>query len=106
MRSDRIELNPRAFGYATGIVAAVLFTLCASAVAIAPRATSAAFSTMLHLDFTGLVRPVTWGGYLAGLLCISIVTGLAFAAGAALYNRFVRGLAAPARDELIGHRTA
>ena len=106
MRPQRTELSPAALGYATGTISAVLFTLCALSVAIAPRATVASIAFMLHLDLTGLVRPVTWSGYAAGLLCITIGTALAFAAASALYNRFVRGLQATAREDLIGHRTA
>jgi hypothetical protein len=98
-----MELDSRAFGMAAGAVAAVVFTLCALAVAIAPGSTTAALSYILHIDLTGLSRPLSWGSYFAGLISIGIGVGLAFAAAGALYDRFVRGLpGAPRNDVIVG----
>lgn len=72
---------------AVGIVTAVLFAICAFFVAVAPETTIAFFSYLLHVDLTGLARPITWAGFFAGLLGVGL--GMALAAGAAawLYNR-------------------
>ena len=105
MRSERTELDPWAFGLSAMIVTAVLFTLCALAVALAPGFTSAAFGYMLHIDFTGISRPVTWCGYFGGVMCLSATVGFAFAAAGALYNRMLRGVATSARAD-VAHRAA
>ena len=105
MRTERTELDPWALGLSAAIVTAVLFTLCALAVAIAPGFTSAAFGYMLHLDFTGISRSVTWGGYFGGVMCLSAMVGLAFAAAGALYNRLLRADTTSARAD-IAHRAA
>ena len=104
MRTDRMSLDPRAFGLAAGLTAAALFTLCALAVAVAPGATAAYFTYLLHLDLTGLVRPLTWGSYFAGLLCWSVGTGLVFAAAAGIYNRLLGPVPAVVRSEVAAHR--
>jgi hypothetical protein len=106
IRSYRTELDSRAFGMAAGVVAGIVFTLCAFAVAIAPASTTAALSYMLHIDLTGLSRPLSWGGYFSGLLCVSFGVGLAFAAAGALYNRFVRRLPEVFRRDVSVGRAA
>ena len=75
---------------AVGIVTAVLFAICAFFVAIAPEATMAFFSYLLHVDLTGLARPITWAGFFAGVLGVGL--GMALAAGVAawLYNRIAQ----------------
>lgn len=105
MRANRMELDPSAFGLAAGIVTAALFSLCTLAVALAPGFTSAAFSYMLHVNLTGISRPVTWGGYFGGVMCLSLVVGAAFGAAGALYNRFIRGVREAIASE-ITHRAA
>ena len=82
-------LDARALGLAAGTATAALFTLCALAVAVAPAATTALVSSLIHLDLTGLARAITWGSYFGGLLCWSIGAGLLFAAFGTLYNRYL-----------------
>jgi hypothetical protein len=88
-----MRIEPKAFGLAAGAVAAILFTLCALAVTLAPRATAAFVSALVHLDLTNIARPLNWATFAGGLVCWSVGTGAAFALAAAFYNRF----AAPAR---------
>ena len=106
MRSDHLTLDSGAFGVAAGTVTAALFTLCALAVAAAPEATAAAFSYMLHLDLTGIARPITWGGFAGGLICMSLGVAITFWAVAALYNRLSHDAPVPIRDELAAGRLA
>ena len=89
MRSGPTALDPLALGLAAGTLAALLFSLCALAVALAPEATVLLASDMIHLDLTGLARSLTWGSFVVSLLCWTFGTGLVFAAAAGLYNRFL-----------------
>lgn len=106
MKADRMRLEPSAFGFAAGIVTAVLYTLCALAVALSPGATAAAFSYVLHLDLTGIARPITFGSYIGGAICMSLGVGLVFGAAAGLYNRIIGGFAPVARVDAAAHRSA
>lgn len=106
MRSHRMELDARALGLAAGVIAAVLFALCALAVAVAPEWTTALAGSLIHLDLTGFARAITWGGFFGGLLCWSIGTGLVFAAVGGLYNRFLGRLPAVAPADVPVHRVA
>lgn len=82
-----MKLNVYSFSFAVGIVTAAAFTVCAFLFAVAPEATSAFIGYLLHLNLTGVTRPVTWGGYFAGALGTGIWTGLWAAVVAKLYNR-------------------
>ena len=85
-----MKLNVWAFARAAGIVTAVVFTICAFFVAVAPEATAAFFGYLFHVDLTALVRPISWRSFFAGLLGSSF--GMALSAGAVawLYNRMVQ----------------
>lgn len=100
-----MRLDSRAFGLAAGTVAALLFTLCALAVAIAPAWTTALASSLIHLDLSGMARTITWGSFFSGLLCWTLGTGFVFAAVSGLYNRFA-GVAAVSRAGVAAHRAA
>ena len=100
-----MRLDSRAFGLAAGTVAAALFTLCALAVALAPTATTALATTLIHLDLSGMTRTLTWGSFFGGLVCWTLGVGLVFAALGGLYSRFVGGFA-PAAQRGVAHRAA
>lgn len=63
-----MRLDPRAFGAAAGLVAAVLFIICAWAVAIAPEATTSAASYLIHMDLSEMSRTLTFGNFVGGLV--------------------------------------
>ena len=90
MKTEYAALDVRAFGFAAGIVAAVLTTLCALAIVLSPGATTSVAGALLHLDLSGISRNMSWPVYFGGLFGWSIGAGLVFAAAAGLYNRFVR----------------
>lgn len=83
-----MRLDSRAFGFAAGTVAAALFVLCALGVALAPGATTAMASTLIHIDLSGMARTITWATFFSGLVCWTLGVGLTFAAVGGLYNRF------------------
>jgi hypothetical protein len=85
-----MKLDSRAFGLSAGMVAALLFTLCAVGVWLAPQATTSMLGTLTHLDLTGIARTLTLGSFLAGLICWTVGTGFTFAVVAGLYNRLSR----------------
>ena len=85
-----MKLNAGAFGAAAGLAAAVVFTLCAAFVALAPGTATAVFSYVLHLDLTGLARPLTFGSFCAGFLFWGVGTALVFAVAARIYNALIR----------------
>lgn len=96
-----MRIDSKAFGIAAGTVAGALFTLCALTVAIAPGATTAFFGYLLHLDLSGLARPLTWSSYAAGLVCWTLGTALTFGIAAAIYNRLASApslAGAPSRE--------
>jgi hypothetical protein len=84
-----MKLNVWAFGVAIGIVIAVAFTICAFFVAIAPEATAEFIGYLLHIDLSGLARPISWASYVAGVLGVGIWTGLWAAAVAKFYNLLI-----------------
>ena len=84
-----MKLNIWGFGIAVGAVVAVAFTICAFFVAVAPEATAEFIGYLLHINLSGLTRPITWSSYFAGVLGIGIWTGLWAAVAASLYNALI-----------------
>jgi hypothetical protein len=74
---------------AAGIVAAVLFTICALAVAVAPESTTALAGYLIHLDLSGVIRTLTFGSFIAGLVIWTLGTAITFGFAAAIYNKLV-----------------
>jgi hypothetical protein len=81
-----MKLNVWGFGLAVAVVVAAAFTICAFFVAIAPQATTEFISYLLHINLSGLSRPISWPSYIAGVLGVGVWTGLWAAAAAKLYN--------------------
>lgn len=84
-----MRLEPRAFGLAAGIVAMVLFVICATAVALAPDFTTAAGGFLFHADLSSFTRSVSWSNFVGGLLGWTVGTAAISALTAVLYNRLV-----------------
>jgi hypothetical protein len=84
-----MRLNAPLFGIAAGIVAAVLFTICALAVAIAPAPTTGLASYLIHMDLSGMARRLTLGSFIGGLVIWTVGTAIVFGSAAAIYNRLV-----------------
>ena len=84
-----MRLDARAFGTAAAMVAAVLFTICALAVALAPEPTTALASYLIHMDLSGMTRSMTFGRFVGGLVLWTLCSAVTFGAVAAIYNRLV-----------------
>ena len=84
-----MKLDIRAFALAVGGVTAVVFTICAFFVAIAPEATRAFFSYLFHIDLTGMASTISWGSFFAGLLGTGLGMALLASGTAWLYNRLI-----------------
>lgn len=84
-----MKLNVWAFGVAIGIVIAAAFTICAFFVAVAPEATADFIGYLLHINLSGLARPINWASYVPGVLGVGIWTGLWAAAVAQFYNLLI-----------------
>jgi hypothetical protein len=84
-----MKLDTRAFAIAAGITAAVLFLLCAIAVAIAPGPTTAFFGYIVHMDVSGMRRELTLASFVVGLIAWTLGTALTFGFAATIYNRLI-----------------
>lgn len=82
-----MRIEPRAFGFAAGLTAALLFTLCAVAVALSPGSTTALAGFLVHADLSGLTRSLTLTSFIGGLALWAVGIGLTFALAGWLYNR-------------------
>lgn len=89
MPSESSSLNVRAFGLAAGIVAATLSAICGVALLLAPDSTWTLAGYLLHADLSMVAPVVSWGGLVVSVLGWGLIASGAFAAAAALYNRYV-----------------
>lgn len=85
-----MKLNIRAFAIAMTIAAAILYIVCAAIVALLPDLAMGLAGKILHMDLSGLMRPISVGGFLVGLLALSVGWGLLSLIMASIYNSLVR----------------
>ena len=85
-----MKLNIKAVAIAEAVVAGALFVLCRLAFALAPEATLAALKYLTHIDWSSVVMPVNWGGFLSGLVLFTVFTVVVGAAWAWIYNLLAR----------------
>jgi hypothetical protein len=83
-----MRINIRALGLASGVIAAATFVVCGLLVAVAPSATMSAFGWVLHVDLSGIARPIYVSNFIGGLIMFSAFVGICIAAVGWLYNRF------------------
>lgn len=82
-----MKLNVKALSFASGIVAAASFIICALAVVVSPGLTSRFFSFVFHIDLTGLSRTITWASFFGGMLLFSVGVSVFVGLTAWCYNR-------------------
>lgn len=88
-KETAMKLDVRALSLASGTVAALLFTLCALFVALAPEATVWATRELFHVAVDA-APTITWGGAVSGILFWFVGAALTAAVLAGLYNRWAR----------------
>lgn len=89
VRSYAVQrLSMRSLFIATAITTGLAYLVCALFLTVAPDATMAFFSYILHANLNGIVRSLTWGSFIVGFLVWSVGTGLYAALIARLYNKF------------------
>lgn len=81
-----MRVDSKSLGVATGLIVAATFTVCSLVVAIAPGALSSFLSYALHIDITGIARPITFASFVVGVLFLAAASGVVVAAVAGLYN--------------------
>jgi 2TM family of unknown function (DUF5676) len=82
-----VRIKSLTLGLSAGVITAIGFGICGVFFAIAPGPTSAFLSWVLHLDVTGMTRPLSVSNLLAGIVLFGAYVGLAVGLTAALYNR-------------------
>jgi len=82
-----LRLSVRSLFLATAITTGIAYLVCVLFLTVAPQATMAFFSYVLHANLSGITRSVTWGSFIVGLLIWSVGTGLYAAFVARLYNK-------------------
>ena len=83
-----MKLHTGYLSVATALVAAAAFTICSALVAVVPGALSAFVSYALHIDITGIARPITFASFIIGVVFIAVSSGVFVAAVAGAYNGF------------------
>ena len=86
-----MRLETRTFAIAAGTAAAVAYTICALAVAIAPVQTTAFLGFITHTDLSTVARPIGWGAFLGGVVAWWIIVALVFGLAAWFYNSLLAG---------------
>ena len=81
------RLNVRSLFLATAITTGIAYLVCVLFLTVAPQATMAFFSYVLHAILTGIIRSINWGSFIVGLIVWSVGIGLYTAFVARLYNK-------------------
>jgi len=82
-----LRLGVRSLFLATAITTGIAYLVCILFLTVAPQATMAFFSYVLHANLSGITRSVTWGSFIVGFFVWSVGTGLYAALVARLYNK-------------------
>ena len=81
-----MKLNIRAFACAQTVTVAILFVVCSFFVRFLPDQTLSFTRYALHTDLSGIMRPLSIGGFIVGLLVTSLGWGLLSLIMASIYN--------------------
>lgn len=83
-----MRIKALALGLAAATITAIAFGLCGLFFAIAPGASSAFVSWVLHVDVAAVAQPISAVDLLGGIVLFAAYVGLLVSVTAALYNRF------------------
>ena len=81
-----MKLNIRAFVCAQTVTVAILFVVCSFFVGFLPDQTLSFTRYALHTDLSGIMQPLSIGGFIVGLLVTSLGWGLLSLLMASVYN--------------------
>ena len=85
-----MNVDSRALAIAVALSLGAAFSICALALALDPVRSTAAASFVLHIDLTGIARPVSWPSVLIGLPVFALAVGAVAALAGKLYNTLRR----------------
>ena len=88
-----MKLNIRAFTIAMTVAAAILYVVCSFFVGFLPDAAMSLAGYLLHINLSGIMRPISVSGFIVGLLAISIGWGLLSLIMASIYNSLIKNAA-------------
>ena len=88
-----MKLNIRAFTIAMTVAAAILYVVCSFFVGFLPDAAMSLAGNILHMDLSGIMRPISVSGFVIGLVAISIGWGLLSLIMASFYNSLIKNAA-------------
>lgn len=81
-----MKLNIKAYATAHTVTAAILFAVCSFFVGFLPDQTLSFTRYAFHTDLSGIMRPLSIGGFILGLLVASFGWGLLSLIMASIYN--------------------
>lgn len=92
-KTNKAKLNARAVGVTLALVGAVLFLACSLLAVLFPEAAAKFTVFAFHTDLTGMMRSVSLGGFVVGLIASSLGFGLIAWLAAGLYNSLTKNAA-------------
>ena len=81
-----MKLNVGTFSIAQTVTAAILYAICSFFVGFLPDTAASLAGYALHVNLSGFMRTVDLGGFIIGLLVVSIGWGLLSLVAAVVYN--------------------
>jgi hypothetical protein len=81
-----VKLNIRAFAIAQTVAAAILYVVCSFFVGFFPETAMSLAGNILHMNLSGVMRPLSVSSFIVGLLAVSIGWGLLSLIMASVYN--------------------
>jgi hypothetical protein len=84
-----MKLHALKFGIASAITISIVWTICALMVLIFPASMMSMSGEMMHLDSAGVGWSLSFIGYVIGLICWAVFSGLSAWFFALVYNRLI-----------------
>lgn len=89
-KSKKARLNVRAVAVTQTFIGATLFLFCSLLVFFFPKAAAKFTGFAFHTDLSGMTRPITFEGFIIGLLVFSLGFGLVSALASGMYNNLTK----------------
>lgn len=88
-----MKLDAPAFGIGHTVAAAIVYAICSFFVGFLPDIAANLAGNALHVNLSGILKPVNLGGFVIGLLVVSVGWGLLSFVAAAVYNSLAQNAA-------------